>query len=58
MLNFPQHFQKHSIAKASKGLLMEYMGESSKFPKSRTVEIQILKLAGGLQKCIISSLND
>ena len=34
------------------------MGESSKFPKSWTLEIQILKLAGGLQNWMISSLND
>ena len=35
-----------------------YMGESSKFSKSWTLEIKILKLAGWLQKQIISSLND
>ena len=35
-----------------------YMGESSKYPKSWTIEIQFLKLAGCLQKWIISSLND
>ena len=34
------------------------MGESSKFPKSWTLEIQILKLVEQLQKWIISSLND
>ena len=34
------------------------MGESSKFPKSETLEIQILKLAGCLQKLIYSCLND
>ena len=34
------------------------MGESSKFPKSRTLEIQIFKLAGCLQKQMNSSLND
>ena len=37
---------------------VNYMGESSKFPKSWTLEIQILKLAGCLQKWIISSLNN
>ena len=34
------------------------MGESSKFQKNWTLEIHILKLAGSLQKWIISSLND
>ena len=33
-------------------------GETSKFPKSWTLEIKILKLAGCIQKWIISSLND
>ena len=34
------------------------MGESSKLPKSWTLEIQILKLSECLQNWIISSLND
>ena len=42
-------------------LLKEYalisMVECSKFPKSVTLEIQIFKLAGCLQKLIISCLN-
>ena len=35
----------------------EYMGESSKFPKSWTLEIQIFKLTGCLHKLIISYLS-
>ena len=31
-------------------MMFEYMGESSKFPKSRAYEIQIFKLARCLQK--------
>ena len=34
-----------------------YMGESSKCPKSWTLEIKNLKLAGCLQKLIIACLN-
>ena len=33
------------------------MGESSKFPKSLTLEIQMFKLAGCLQKLIVPCLN-
>ena len=38
-------------------LFITMMGESSKFPKSWALEIQIFKLAGYLQKIIIQCLN-
>ena len=46
------------LFKLAIGTITICMGESSKFPKSLTSEILILKLAGCLQKWIISSLND
>ena len=45
-------FIENSILK-----MVEFMGESPKFPKWRTLALQIFKLAGCLQILIISCFN-